>query len=72
MKIAQETVKELNALSASQLMIVHDLIISLKSNPQVRRSSGGNRKAYRKAQTAYAGFKGSLSDDICSMREDRV
>jgi hypothetical protein len=72
MKIAQETEKELKNLSTSQMMIVHDLIVSLKNKTPGRLSPAASRKAYRRSQRAYSGYKGNLSDDICAMREDRV
>jgi len=71
MKIKEEAVKELNGLQPADLLVVYDLILSLKKNvsaPQVAGAVPGHvraREALRKCV-------GSFSEDLLRAREDRI
>ena len=71
MKIKDQTIKELQELKPTELIKVYDLIISLKK----RTLSAGKEKsapAYLKVRGALKQCKGSLSEDILALREDRI
>ena len=72
MHTIQETVRDLKELSPSHLRLVHNLILSLKRTGRSQNEQKEKRYAYRKAQRAFSTYKGSLSDDIIAMREDRI
>lgn len=72
MKTIDETVRDLKDLPDSDVRMVHNIIISLKRAKQTGRARRAPRHAYRKAQRAFASYKGSLSDDIVASREDRT
>ena len=71
MKIKEETIKELENLKPNELIMVYDLILSLRG----RKPRQGNRKklsSYIQVRNALKQCKGSLSEDILSFREDRI
>lgn len=71
MKIKEQTIKELESLGPSELMTVYEMIISLKARHRKRKSKEGE-PAYLRVGKALKQCKGSLSDDIKSLREDRI
>jgi hypothetical protein len=72
MNTVQETVKDLKDLPPAHVRMVHNLILSLKRTGKGARPKKIPCYAYRKAQRAFAAYKGSLSSDIASLREDRL
>ena len=71
MKIKEQTIKELESLGPSELVTVYEMIISLKARRGKRESREGE-PAYLRVRKALKQCKGSLSDDIKSLREDRM
>ena len=71
MKIKDQAIKELKELRPTELIKVYDLILSLK-----KRTLNGRREksvpAYLKVRGALKQCKGSLSEDIISVRQDRI
>jgi len=71
MKIKDQAVKELEELEPTEIIKVYDLILSLKK----RKVDARKEKivpAYLKVRGALKQCKGSLSEDIVSVREDRI
>ncbi|HLE87270.1 MAG TPA: hypothetical protein VI727_06370 [Candidatus Brocadiaceae bacterium] len=71
MKIKEQTIKELESLGPSELMTVYEMIISLKARHGKRESSAGE-PSYLRVRKALKQCKGSLSEDIKLVREDRI
>jgi len=71
MKIKDQTIKELQELKPTELIRVYDLIISLKKKtPNARKEK--SVPAYLKVRGALKQCKGSLSEDVLAVREDRI
>jgi hypothetical protein len=75
MKIKEQAMKELENMDPSGLMIIHDLILSLKNQearrtPRIKRNN--KTKSYIKVRNALKQCCGSLSDEVLSAREDRI
>ncbi|MBI4746689.1 MAG: hypothetical protein HY786_09185 [Deltaproteobacteria bacterium] len=71
MKIKEQAIKELESLGPSEIVTIYEMITSLKARigePRVRIGE----PAYLKVRKALALCKGSLSDDILLLREDKV
>lgn len=71
MKIKEQLLKEIDALRPSDVMVVYDMMLSLK----VKATEQGpvkQSKAYIKVREALSGYKDSMSKDILLAREDRV
>lgn len=71
MKIKEQAIKELESLSPSELVTVYEMITSLKARLGEPRARIGE-PAYLKVRKALSRCKGSLSDDILLLRENRV
>ncbi|GJQ48141.1 MAG: hypothetical protein H3C64_09010 [Candidatus Kuenenia stuttgartiensis] len=71
MKIKEQTIKELETLSPSELITVYEMILSLKARDRKRESREGE-PAYLRVRKALKQCKGSLSEDIKLQREDRI
>lgn len=71
MKIKDQAIKELDALRPSDLLIVYDLMLSLKEKVQ-EKTARGPLPAYKRVREALKGCKGPLSEDIMRAREDRI
>lgn len=71
MKIKEQTLKELETLSPSELNIVYDLIFSLKSKMD-RKQIGKPHQAYKRVRDILKVCHGTLSDDVIRLREDRI
>jgi len=71
MKMKEEAVKELNALPPSDLLVVYDLILSLKKIVPVQRAAG-SVPGHLRAKEALKKCAGSLSEDLLRAREDRI
>ncbi len=71
MKIKEQTIKELEDLGSSELMKVYEMIISLKTKQEKYKTKKG-QPAYLRVRNALKQFKGSLSEDILLLREDRI
>ena len=72
MKIKDEAIKALETLPAAELMVVYDLILSLKGKSEEHQAIRDTAPPYMMVREALAGCKGSLSDEIISAREERV
>jgi hypothetical protein len=71
MKIKDQTIKELQELKPTELIRVYDLIISLKKKTLNARKEK-SVPAYLKVRGALKQCKGSLSEDVLAVREDRI
>ena len=71
MKIRDKTIKELEGLKPDDLLKVYDLIVSLKRDFD-KKLMGETVPPYVRVREALKSCKGSLSEDILSMREDRM
>lgn len=71
MKIKEQAIKELETLKPSDVLIVYDLMQSLKSKEIIRKPVKP-LKAYLRVREALKRCKGSMSDDILMAREDRI
>lgn len=71
MKIKEQTLKELETLSPSEINIVYDLILSLKSKIN-RKQNEKPHQAYKKVRDILKVCNGSLSNDVIITREDRI
>lgn len=72
MKIKEQTIKELESLSPSELMTVYEVIISIKTETKKQHKVREGEPPYLKVRKALNQCKGSLGEDILLLREDRV
>jgi len=73
MELRERAIKEINNLSTNSLSTVYEVILSLKATDQQDRLVKKNRiKAYKKVRSLLDNIKGSLSDDITHMRQERI
>lgn len=70
MKIKKQAIKELESLGPSELLKVYEMIISLK--PVYKKYKAKKGAPVIKVRNALKQCKGSLSEDILSLREDRI
>jgi hypothetical protein len=70
MKIKEKAMKELEAMTPSEVIMLYDLMLSLKTKAKEKLLN--HSKAYLKVREALSECKGSLSNDILMGREDRV
>jgi len=71
MKIKDVTIKELESLKPVELLIIYDMILSLKKKSPVSIVEK-SLLPYIKVKEALTQCKGALSDDIIEGREDRI
>ena len=71
MKIRDQAIKALEELRPTELVKVYDLILSLKKGSLTGRKEK-TIPAYLRVRGALKHCKGSLSEDILSVREDRI
>jgi hypothetical protein len=71
MKIKDQAIKELQELKPTELIKVYDLIVSLKKRTLSARKEK-TVPAYLKVRGALRQCKGSLSEDVLAVREDRI
>lgn len=75
MKIKEQTIKELENMNSTELMIIYDFILSFKRKDvehiEDKRNDNG-RESYMKVRNALKSCKGSMSEDISLEREDRI
>jgi len=71
MKMKEEAVKELKALQPSDLLVVYELILSLKKNIPVERVAGAV-PGHMRTREALKKCVGSFSEDLLRAREDRI
>lgn len=69
MSIKEETIRELESLEYDDVRIIYDIIQSLKRRTQTRQPNGND---YLKVREALRNISGSLSEDICNERADRI
>ncbi len=70
MKIKEKAMKELEAMTPSEVIMLYDLMLSLKTKAKEKLLT--HSKAYIKVREALNECKGSLSNDIIMEREDRI
>jgi hypothetical protein len=70
MKIKEKAMEELEAMTPSEVIMLYDLMLSLKTKSKERLLN--HSKAYLKVREALSECKGSLSNDILMEREDRI
>ena len=71
MKIKDKAIKELDNLNPGEVMIVYDLILSLKGKI-VEQNVKKRLPAYIRVRNALRQCKGSMSEDILTARKDRI
>ena len=71
MKIKDQAIKELDNLNPGELMIVYDLILSLKGKI-VEQNVKERLPAYIRVRNALKQCKGSMSEDVLTSRKDRI
>lgn len=71
MKIKEQTLKELEALNSSEMHVVYELILSLKSRMGSKHVEKPHQ-AYQKVRNILKACTGSLSKDVLEARADRV
>jgi len=78
MKIREQAINELKNMNSSELMIVYDLILSLKRGIASSRAkdigtpSSEEIKPYIAVRNALKGLENSLSEDIIIARNERI
>ncbi len=75
MKIKEQAMKELENMNPSGLMIIYDLILTLKNQDTdrpVRTKNNKTTESYKKVRNALKQCRGSLGEDVLSAREDRI
>ncbi len=69
MKIKEQLLKELDSLKPSEVIMVYDLMLSLKGKEKVAAKTS---RSYIKVREALRDYKGVMSNDILMAREDRI
>jgi len=69
MKIKEQLVKELDSLKPSDALMVYGLMLSLRGREKVAAQTS---RSYIKVREALSAYKGVMSKDILSAREDRI
>jgi len=70
MKIKEKAMKELESMTPAEVIMVYDLMLSLKTKAKERLLN--HSKAYLRVREALSECNGSLSNDILMEREDRI
>ncbi len=68
MRLKQQLIKNIEQLSAMELIIVHNFVQTLTRQPQPQRLKTG----YLKTREALAICQGNLSEDVIRDREERL
>jgi len=71
MKIADRIAEDVQTLDPAQMLLVYDLISSLKTRRQPDVAVDVP-EVCRRVRTALAGCRGSMSDDVIALRDDKV
>lgn len=69
MKIKEQLMKELDLLKPSEVIMVYDLMLSLKGR---EKGAAKTSRAYIKVREALRDYRGVMSSDILMAREDRI
>lgn len=69
MKIKEQLMKELDTLKPSEVIMVYDLMLSLKGS---EKKTIKPSQSYLKVREALRGYKKSMSEDILLARKDRI
>jgi CTP:phosphocholine cytidylyltransferase-like protein len=78
MKIKEQTIKELESMNPAEMMIIYDLILSLKRKhashivEDIKYEKTNKLQPYIKVRNALKNCTGSMSEDILLEREERV
>jgi hypothetical protein len=71
-KIRKEAIRAIETLDSSELLMVYDMILSLKRTRAFEKSKEKNTQPYKEVRDALRSCKGDLSSDIIKLREDRL
>lgn len=71
MRIKEKTLKEIEALKPDELLIIYDMILTLKSKSTTQKAKE-LLPSYMRVREALRECKGSMSRDISLAREDRI
>jgi len=71
MEIRERTIKEINDLDTNKLITLYEIILSMKNSEKAAREMKIS-SAYLKVRESLKNVKGSLSNDLILMREDRI
>ena len=72
-KLKDQTIKALEGLDASDLLLVYEMILKLKKARAPKKENISRRPPpYQKVRKALEACKGQLSDDIIKLREERL
>lgn len=71
MKIKEQTIQELDSLPPSDLLMVYELLLSLKAKAQ-KKVENKTPPVYEQVREALSGCRGSFSEDISRGREEGI
>lgn len=72
-KIKNETIKALEGLDASELLLVYDMILNLKKGRREYDARTHEKQPpYKQVREALRSCPGQLSNDVISSRKDRI
>jgi hypothetical protein len=77
MKVKEQTIKELDSMNPTEMMIIYDLILFLKRKNLSHGEGISYKKTdklqpYIKVRNALKNCSGSMSEDVLLEREDRI
>ncbi len=70
MQVKERLIKEIQDLPPEDVMNVYEMVLDLKNQKSV--PSTGKKRAYLEVQEILEKCRGSLSEDISLLREDRL
>jgi hypothetical protein len=70
MKVKERLIKEIQDLPPEDLMNVYEMVLDLKEQKNTRLNDA--KPSYLEVQEILKKCRGSLSDDISQLREDRI
>ena len=72
MKLKEKIIRETENLKPNQLSMIYGIILSMKREQKKTEITSDSINYGAKSRKALKSIKGSLSDDIIKLREDRV
>jgi len=70
MPVKERLIREIQNLTTEDIINVYEMVLDLKNKKPIPRKK--KKPAYLKIQKILKKCPGSLSDDISSLREDRI
>lgn len=70
-KIKQQAIQALDALTPDDLLNMYEILLSLKPQPDVKKASRSTT-AYLQVREALQSCQGTLTDDVLKDREERI